>query len=204
MIPTPDGGEEHTAAVFDYPAKFLRDHRISRIRLYPPQYFLLDLVSKFFTGPPSLDPLAPSESHPPEVLAAHYQDQRERLLKFIHTVPTSMTPYAEQHRTSQIPWAHKVMSPHRIGITRDNRAVLAVNRPGLELQGTGRGGDYERVILARFSLGGATDIEVRSREEARAELAEKRREELEIRRIVYDRKDVGPEARRLRRQESKM
>ena len=197
LIPTPDGGVEHTAAVFDYPAKFLRTHRLSQATLYPPQYYLLDLVSKFFTGPPSPDPLAPSESPSQSVMEAYYQDQRERLLNFIHKVPTASTPFADQHPTSQIPWAQKVMSPKKIGIARDERTVLAVDRPGPELKGTDRGGDYERVMLARLGMGTA-DIEVRPREQISAELAALRHEEAELNRLIFDTRSPEEEKKRLK------
>lgn len=61
----------------------------------------------------------------------------------------------------------------------DGRAVLSLEKPGLELKDTGRGGDWERVVLVRFAKGTATEVEVRDREEVFAEQRQRERAEKE-------------------------
>lgn len=43
----------------------------------------------------------------------------------------------------------------------DGRSVLALGKPGQELEWSGRSGDPERVVLVRFSKEGPRDVEVR-------------------------------------------
>lgn len=63
-------------------------------------------------------------------------------------------------------WAQKVMSPMGLLMRKsDGRSVLALDRPGVELEGSGRGGDGERVVLVRFTREGPRDVEVRWRRE---------------------------------------
>ena len=62
----------------------------------------------------------------------------------------------------------------------DGRSVLALDKPGLELDGSGRSGDPERVVLVRFSKEGPRDVDVRSRREVlEEERAWKERERVE-------------------------
>lgn len=66
-----------------------------------------------------------------------------------------------------IPWSEKVMSPHNLFIRQqDKRIVLGLDKPGPELRGSERGGDWEHVVLVNFGKGGPTNVEVRRREDA--------------------------------------
>ncbi|KAI2469511.1 hypothetical protein F4781DRAFT_393763 [Annulohypoxylon bovei var. microspora] len=166
MVPTPDGGVEITAARFEDASTWLEKQRKGEIVLFPPQYFLLHLLAQFLVGPPPGSP-SPSE------LAEHYRSQREKLRGFLATVPTASEPRAAKHPTAQIPWGDKVMSPTALGIRKsDRRSILGLDKPGPELKGTDRGGDWERVVLVKFAKGAAREVEVKSREEV---LAEERR-----------------------------
>ncbi|KAI1138148.1 hypothetical protein F5Y05DRAFT_413462 [Hypoxylon sp. FL0543] len=166
IIPTPDGGAEITAARFDDASVWLERQRKGEIVMFPPQCFLLHLLSQFLDGPPQGSPS-------PTDLMEHYRSQREKLRGFLATVPTTSEPKAAKHPTAQIPWAEKVISPTTLGIRQsDKRSILALDKPGPELKGSDRGGDWERVVLVRFVKGVAKDVEVRSREEV---LAEERR-----------------------------
>lgn len=159
IIPTPDGGAEITAARFDDASTWLEKQRNGEIVLFPPQCFLLHLLSQFMVGPPADSP-SPSE------LVEHYRSQRERLRGFLNTVPTATEPRALKHPTAQIPWGEKTISPTTLGIRQsDKRAILGLDKPGPELNGSDKGGDWERVVLVRFSKGVATEVEVRGREE---------------------------------------
>lgn len=173
MIPTPDGGVEHTAARFDEAAAWLEKQQRGEIIMFPPQVFLLHLISQFLTGPPS-----PSSSPPPSTeqhRRQHYQAQREQLLHFLEAVPTTTAtathPRAAGHPTAQVPWARKAISPVTLGMRHgDRRSILGLDKPGPELRGTGRGGVWEKVVLVRFERGGVVrDVEVRGREEVLAE-----------------------------------
>ncbi|KAI0881560.1 uncharacterized protein GGS22DRAFT_192195 [Annulohypoxylon maeteangense] len=163
MIPTADGGAEITAARFDYASTWLEKQRKGEIVLFPPQYFLLHLLSQFLNKP-TLGSLSSSE------LTDYYHSQREKLGSFLATVPTASEPKAVKHHTAQIPWADKVISPNMLGVRKsDKRAILGLDKPGPELTGTDRGGDWERVVLVKFAKHVARDVEVRNREEVLAE-----------------------------------
>lgn len=153
MIPTPthDGGIEHTAAKFDDATNWLKIGRSGDIVMFPPQFYLLYLVAEQLAK--ATDP----------------EQQRQALLEFLKRTPTS-TRHPEKP-TSSIPWAEKVMSPSVIPAKRsDGRAVLGLDNPGRELVGSGRGGDWERVVLVGFGKDGPRRLEVRPREEVMAEV----------------------------------
>lgn len=58
------------------------------------------------------------------------------------------------------------MSPHHLFIRKqDKRIVLGLDKPGPELKGSERGGDWERVVLVNFGKGGPTNVEVRRRDD---------------------------------------
>jgi hypothetical protein len=58
------------------------------------------------------------------------------------------------------------MSPSGLFMRKsDGRSVLALDKPGQELDGSGRSGDPERVVLVRFSKEGPRDVDVRWRRE---------------------------------------
>ncbi|KAF2963636.1 hypothetical protein GQX73_g9926 [Xylaria multiplex] len=162
LIPTPDGGTEITAAHFDNVATWLERQGRGEVVLFPPQCFLLHLLSRFLAGAPT--------SNSPNPSTEHYRAQREKLRVFLDTVPTTTHPKAMKHPTSQIPWADKVISPITLGLRHsDRRSILALDKPGEELKGSDRGGDWERVVLVKFGKGGPTNTEVRGREEVLAE-----------------------------------
>jgi hypothetical protein len=110
----------------------------------------------------------------------HYSTQRERLRGFLNTVPTASEPKALKHHTAQIPWAEKVISPDTLGVRKsDGRTILGLSKPGPELKGTNRGGDWERVVLVKFAKGTVSNVEVRSREDVLAEGRKTERKEKE-------------------------
>ena len=157
LVPTPDGGVEHTAATFATAESFLSRAAAGDIILFPPQAFLLTLASRFLSSSPSSSSSSSSSS---------YAAQREELLEFIRATPTADTPRAREQAVSQIPWGDKCISPHNLFIREgDGRVVLGLDKPGPELKGSGRGGDWERVVLVRFTRGGPSEVEVRRRED---------------------------------------
>ncbi|KAI0377499.1 hypothetical protein F5Y04DRAFT_273028 [Hypomontagnella monticulosa] len=163
MIPTPDGGVEITAARFDDASTWLEKQRKGEVVMFPPQCFLLHMLSQFLVGPPS-------GSSSSSALTDHYSSQREKLKEFLATVPTTSDPKAMKHPTAQIPWGDKVISPTTLGLRQsDKRSILALDKPGPELKGTDRGGDWERVVLVKFTKGMVKDVEIRGREEVLAE-----------------------------------
>jgi hypothetical protein len=161
LIATPDGGVEHTAADFATPQAFLKQVRENTIIMFPPQVFLLDIIAKFVGG---------GEMGALEEESKRFMIQRKKLISYVRKVPTADTDKGKQHPTSQIPWGEKVISPIHLYIRdSDNRAVLALEHPGPELDGSDRAGDWERVVLAKFGKGGPSKVEVRLREEVLAE-----------------------------------
>ncbi|KAK8012954.1 Structure-specific endonuclease subunit SLX4 [Apiospora marii] len=165
VLPTPDGAEITTSA-FEDAATWLSRQQSGDIILFPPQAFLLTLISQFCPGPP------PPESSSSAPLTRdnsdyrYYQRQRDELTEFLHRVPTASKPRSLKNPTSRIPWADKVISPVTTMVTDDGRILLSLDRPGPELRGSGRGGDFERVVLVRFEKGTARQVQVLDREEA--------------------------------------
>ncbi|KAL2261638.1 hypothetical protein VTK26DRAFT_3707 [Humicola hyalothermophila] len=175
--PTHDGGLEHTAATFDAPQAWLARARSNDIILFPPQFYLLHLVSSFLRRRPG-DGHGEAEAEAETETAAEaetdtgrLQAQRDALLRFLNTVPPTVTSssssgHRKPHPTAAIPWRDKVMSPSVMFVRRaDGRLVLGLDKPGKELQGTERGGDWDRVVLVNFRKEGPRDVEVRWREE---------------------------------------
>jgi hypothetical protein len=144
-IPTSDGGLEHTAALFAPCSTWLSQARKNEIILFPPQFYLMHLLSPF------LYPTSPS-------VESELQAQREKVVEFL-----------EIEEGNGIKWADKVMSPIGLMMLKsDGRSVLGLEKPGPELKGSGRGGDAERVVLVRFSKEGPRDVDVRYRKEVLA------------------------------------
>ncbi|KAI9047582.1 hypothetical protein LZ554_008295 [Drepanopeziza brunnea f. sp. 'monogermtubi'] len=151
-IPTPtsDGGVEHTAALFAPCSTWLSLARANEIILFPPQFYLMHLLAPF---------LSPS----PELSSQILQSQRDQVLHFLQ---------GDGGDGKGILWAGKVMSPTGFLMRKsDGRSVLALNRPGpeLEARGEGRGGDEKRVVLVKFGKEGPRDVDVRERGEVLAE-----------------------------------
>ncbi len=161
LIATPDGGVEHTAADFATPQSFLKQVQDNTIILFPPQVFLLEIVAKFVGG---------GKMGALEEESKRFMIQRKKLLSYVRKVPTADTEKGKQHPTSQISWGDKVISPIHLYIREsDNRAVLGLDHPGPELDGSDRAGDWERVVLVKFGKRGPSSVEVRLREEILAE-----------------------------------
>ncbi|KAH0387356.1 hypothetical protein KCU92_g1735, partial [Aureobasidium melanogenum] len=148
-VPTHDGGLEHTAARFLPPATWLRLARASRIMLFPPQFFLMYLLSPFLC--PSGD--VGKEAPVPD--AATLQKQRDQVLEFVK----------EGH------WGEKCISPTVLGGKKreDGRVVLGLDKPGAEAEPEGRKGDSERVVLVEFKKEGPRRVEVGWRKDVLAE-----------------------------------
>lgn len=140
IIPAPstDGGIEHTSARFLHPSIWLSQARSGSVVLFPPQWYLLHLLS------PLLLPLDSNRSR----TEADMEKQRRSVVALVE----SESP----------PFTEKCISPYPL-LTRetDERSVFALERPGPELEGSERRGDSERVILGRFTKAGPRDLEVR-------------------------------------------
>lgn len=150
VIPTPtsDGGLEHTAALFAPCSTWLSQARANDIILFPPQFYLMHLLSPL---------LAPS----PSLTAVELQMQRENVLEFLK---------GDGGDGKGIRWKDKVMSPIGLLMRKsDGRSVLGLEKPGPELASKGRGGDEKRVVLVKFGREGPRDVEVRERKEVLAE-----------------------------------
>ncbi|KAM3483109.1 hypothetical protein MY8738_003424 [Beauveria namnaoensis] len=173
VIPTPDGGIEHTAALFAEPQAWIKQANRGEVMLFPPQYFILDTVGRHVGGgkPGAL-----------EEETKRFMQQRRRLLRFVKQVPTATTALGRAHPSSQVAWADKVISPLPLYMREsDGRAVLSLAYPGPELEGAGgdRAGDFEHVVLTKFGKKGPTGVEVRLREEVLDEDAQPKEGRLE-------------------------
>ncbi|KAM3503708.1 hypothetical protein MY10362_004023 [Beauveria mimosiformis] len=173
VIPTPDGGIEHTAALFAEPQAWIKQANRGEVMLFPPQYFILDTVGRHVGGgkPGAL-----------EEESKRFMQQRRRLLQFVKQVPTATTALGRAHPSSQVAWADKVISPLPLYMREsDGRAVLSLCYPGPELEGAegDRVGDFEHVVLTKFGKKGPTGVEVRLREEVLDEDAQPKEGRLE-------------------------
>lgn len=158
VIPYPDDAVEHLTATFAPAQSFLSRAADRRINLPPPQVYLLTLLAGVLAG----DTTAESSNSDRRRLL---DLQRRKLLAFCASPPPpTSSDGRHRHWTSAIPWADKVMCPYRLPITSpDGRAVLALDQPGPELAGTGRGGDWDRLVLATSTGSGPIDVEIRHR-----------------------------------------
>ncbi|KAL4765982.1 NUDIX hydrolase [Aspergillus foveolatus] len=132
QIPTSDGGVEIAEAQFLPPSEWLRKAARGEIILFPPQFVLLSLAAQFLDKEPRQ--MAPDE----------LQRRREQLIEFAH----SGSP----------PWTEKCISPRVGKFAEDGRAVLTLEHPGPELEGTDRRGESERAVLVRFKNGSAREL----------------------------------------------
>ncbi|KAF2276612.1 uncharacterized protein EI97DRAFT_377470 [Westerdykella ornata] len=165
--PTHDGGIEHTAAHFLPANKWIDLARQNRIILFPPQFFLLNLLA------PYLSPTVTSPSSPiPD--AAALQRERDRCIEFLNKPRV-------YHGEAEVSFAEACISPLVLGkgvyggdrqsgvgkgVDRDT-AVLDLCDPGDEVraQGLGRRGVREWVVTTKFKREGPRDVDVRLRDE---------------------------------------
>ena len=131
------------------------------IILFPPQFFLLHLISKF------LD-IEGQESKSGEmygkVSAAEIVARRRKLYEFI---TTDQSP----------PWSQKFISPMGQGMTGDGRAILHLGNGSPELKDTELKGDDSRVVLVKFNKEGPRQLEVRMRKEVLEEVRQQQKKE---------------------------
>lgn len=143
-IPTSDGGLEHTAALFASCKQWLDQASRNEIILFPPQYYLMYLLSSF------LDVSSKSRS------TDELQKQRDGVVNFLKGDGDG----------KGVLWADKVISPVGMMMRKsDGRSVLALDKPGPELKDSGRSGDEKRVVLVKFSKEGPRNVEVRLRQD---------------------------------------
>ncbi|GMK55507.1 hypothetical protein CspeluHIS016_0205630 [Cutaneotrichosporon spelunceum] len=143
LDPEDDGGLEHTEAEMAPPGVWLARALAGDVTLYEPQAFILALLAQFLTGP------------------GDYAAQRAALSSWLWRFPTGKT----EHFTARIPWADKVFCPVSVGTTASGKEVLTMEPAGPELEGQGRGGDYDRVVLVNNWVTSSRNIEVRMRDE---------------------------------------
>jgi hypothetical protein len=145
-VPTSDGGLEHTAAQFLPPKEWLSLAQSGSIVLFPPQFFLISLLS------PLLSPAGPGEQPRQEL-----ESQRNSVLGFL--------------KTGNPPWGEKCIGPQAMSTrVNDGVSILSLEKPGRELEGTGRKGDDEFVILVEMTKEGPRNLKVRRRQDLLEEI----------------------------------
>jgi hypothetical protein len=153
-IPTSDGGLEHTAALFASCSAWLAQARKNEIILFPPQYYLMSLLS------PLLDTTSGANPYPTTPSADELQTRRNAVTEFLKGDGDG----------KGVKWADKCMSPVGFMMRKsDGKSVLALDKPGPELKDSGRTGDHARVVLVKFSKQGPRDVEVRMKADVLAE-----------------------------------
>lgn len=156
ILPVADGGVEHTAAQFAPTSVWLDRARNGSVTLFTPQFYLLHLLAPI---------LSTSSAPSPGKLGKDIAAQRKALLLFLARVPTADTEEGNQSPTARIPWGEKVICAYDMQVKRaDGRVVLGLDNPGPELEDTGRGGDYEKVVIVDLRKKGRPEnIDVRMR-----------------------------------------
>lgn len=145
QIPTSDGGVEVTEARYLPPTEWLRLARTGEIIMFPPQFFLLHLISEKFAE-------ANVGGETPENLSKEVLSrQRSELLRFI--------------RSGNPPWTDKYISPKPVTVMPDGRVALGLDYLGPELEGSDKKGEADRVVLTRFKKEGPREVEVRWKQE---------------------------------------
>ncbi|EKG13081.1 hypothetical protein MPH_09757 [Macrophomina phaseolina MS6] len=138
---TSDGGIEHQAARFLPAAAWVEQARAGDIILFPPQFFLLHLVARHLGG---------TSDGSRETL----QRQRDELSAFVR----------------EGGWGDKCVSPSMSAKRKsDGRIMLGLDKPGPELERSGREGIRDYVVLVDFRKEGPRNVEVRLRSEVLAE-----------------------------------
>ncbi|KAI9802459.1 MAG: hypothetical protein M1825_002844 [Sarcosagium campestre] len=141
--PTSDGGIEHSSARFLSPRTWLKQADAGKILLIPPQYVLLHLLSRYFQSGPEDDIVRD---------VGCLQRERDAFMTFLDSAQPS--------------WRDKCISPYTLRSLNGDRAIVGLDKPGLELKGSGRMGDSEMALLVRFDkIGGSTVLIVGSRAE---------------------------------------
>ena len=139
-VPTHDGGLEHTAAQFLPAREWMRMAQAGEIILFPPQFFLLHLISQH---------LDVGES---EAATSELAKRRSALKEFV--------------KTGEPAWGDKCISPTRfMSRKEDGRQVLGLDKPGPELRGSDRKGEFDRVVLVDFRKEGPRKVDVRWRKD---------------------------------------
>ncbi|GMK56066.1 hypothetical protein CspeluHIS016_0211220 [Cutaneotrichosporon spelunceum] len=137
--PTHDGGLEHTAAAFDDCSDWLNRGKSGDIIIYPPQMYLIGHLAEHLTG------------------SGDYAAQRKSLKEFLASSSTGRSG----HPTSSISWAEKVISPVGRGVHQTSgKQILSLEGSGPELIGSGRAGDFDRVVLVKGTKAGPRNVEV--------------------------------------------
>lgn len=145
QMPTSDGGVEVTEASYLPPSEWLRLARANEIIMFPPQYFLLHLISEIFA---KANVEGESSENPSEEVLNR---QRSELRRFIHSGNPA--------------WTEKYMCPKPVTVMPDGRVALGLDYLGPELEGSDKKGEADRVVLTRFKKEGPRDVEVRWRQE---------------------------------------
>ncbi|KAK5074197.1 hypothetical protein LTS08_005153 [Lithohypha guttulata] len=144
---------ETMAPEWKRPAEWIAEADAGKIILFPPQYILLYLISRFLDKPED-----PAESR--DIPEEERMSRREALNTFITT------------DKSPVPWTDKFISPVP-GPTKwiDGRQILALDKQGPELAESGLKGDTSHFVLVKFSKEGPREVQVIDRKEAEATLA---------------------------------
>jgi hypothetical protein len=154
VIPTPDGGVEHTSARFLPAHTWLSLGAAGKVIMFPPQVFLLTLLSQFLPLGPRTGVFCDvkeeglvgwsgsggDESRP------SLQLQRDQIVKFINAGR----------------WRDMVMSPRQLGMSKDGRGILGVDKGGRGKEVTG---DPTRIVLVRVTKEGPREVEIRMKSE---------------------------------------
>lgn len=135
-------------------SEWVKEADSGKIILFPPQYILLYLIGKFLdrTGDPPESRDIPEEER---------EARRQALKRFM------------LEDRSPVPWTEKFISPSPMPKKwKDGRQILALDKQGPELKGSGLKGDTSRVVFVRFSKEGPREVEVMDRDVVEAELAQ--------------------------------
>lgn len=125
--------------------EWLSAAKTGEVILFPPQFFLLHLISQFLDLEP---PNTQSGDVYGKISAAEIVARRRKLYDFITT-------------DENPPWKDKFISPMGKGQAADGRQILHLTNGSPELKDSELKGDESRVVLVAFQKGGPRQLEVR-------------------------------------------
>lgn len=126
--------------------------RSGSVILFPPQFLLLHLSSRFLDYASPATSTAPHSPYSTDVNAADIVSRRRKLYQFITT-------------DGSPPWSDKFISPIGKGMAVDGRSFLALDHPGPELKDSNLKGDDSLVVMVKFQKEGPRQLDVRDAKE---------------------------------------
>lgn len=188
---------ENTAAEWKTAREWIEMSRRGEVILFPPQFLLLYLTSRFLDGQDGKGGEKSSSAPEAGLMRADGPStggssaQEAGLMRADgagESTSSNSREEIEQRRAalkhfvetdSSPPWKDKYISPLALGgvTMSDGRTVLSLEKPGLELKDSGFGGETDMVVFVKFRKEGPRQVDVGWRKEVLEDAARRKREQ---------------------------